>query len=81
MMAGDRGRDRDVPCSASPARLEVGERSHWLLSNAAGWRSVHHGKLLPALYGLPIEPTSEMQYRYRVLNGAGAVILEGELEP
>lgn len=62
------------------AGLHVGERAHWLLSNAAGWRSVHHGKLLPALFGVPIVPTSDMGTEWRVLNGAGDVIVEGEID-
>ncbi len=76
-VTGD-GSGRD---SAAPAALHVGERAHWLLSDAAGWRSVHHGRLLPALYGLPIVPTTDLGTEWRVLNGAGAVIAEGDIDP
>lgn len=65
----------------APAALHVGERAHWLISDAAGWRSVHRGELLPALFGVPIVPTSDMGTEWRVLNGAGAVIAEGVVDP
>ncbi len=66
---------------AAPAALHVGERAHWLLSDAAGWRSIHHGRLLPALYGLPIVPATDLGTEWRVFNGAGAVIAEGFIDP
>ena len=76
MVKGDGVRD-----SASPAALHVSEYAHWLLSDAAGWKAVHRGELLPALFGVPIVPTSDMGTEWRVLNGAGAVIAEGDVDP
>lgn len=79
MMAGVR--IGTVPDSANPARLEAGPQGHQLISDAAGWKLAQRDELLPALYGLPIAPVDDLQYGYRVLNGAGTVILEGMLTP
>lgn len=62
-----------------PTVLRVGERSHWALSDAAGWRSAHQGKLLTALFGVPIEAT-KLDHGWQLLDGAGAVIAEGEID-
>lgn len=64
----------------APVRIDVGERAHWLISDAAGWRSVHEGRLLPALFGVPIEPTGDLLNGFAVWAAGGEVLAEGDLE-
>lgn len=77
--AGERGMSlRDSSCMAS---LRVGERAHWAISDAAGWwGAVHHGRPLPALYGVPLVPVPDLGAGWQLLNVAGAVIAEGDIE-
>lgn len=62
-----------------PWRLRVGERAHQQLSEGAGWLSTHRSRLLPALFGVPIE-TAELDRGWRLVSRAGAVIAEGEID-
>ena len=63
-----------------PVRVEVGSAAHEWLSSAAGWTSAHRGRLLPGLYGLQVDAPEGIDARcWRVLDRAGAVMVEGEI--
>lgn len=62
-----------------PWRLRVGEHAHQLLSDGAGWLSTHRARLLPVLYGVPIE-TVEPDRGWRLVSRGGDVIAFGEID-
>lgn len=65
-----------------PAELRVGALAHELLSDAAGWRLAHAGANLTALFGVEVCPAPALDdRRWRLLDGAGAVIVEGVVDP
>lgn len=65
-----------------PWRLHVGERAHWALSDSAGWLSTHRARLLPVLFGVPIEPMTGVvdDQQWRLVSRGGDVIAFGEID-